>query len=225
MKKLLMFGLVLALVLPVMAMAEDRLPSKDAFHLDGRIFGLGYMFGTWRSADDSKATYDWANLGFDLGKGAEVKLGYLIARHHDVGVKMGLGVTSYFVTNKFDGKKVGDTHTSASTDFRLAAYYNYNFTIKGWLMPYVGPYMGLDYASTGFKQGKSKNDSSTASLLFGGEGGIKIFPIKNAFIDLGMDMEGRASSNVSKQDSFKSVRYSGVDLGLGMFAGMGIFFQ
>ena len=52
MKKIMLLVLVLALI-PQVVLAEDKLPEKSAFHMDGRFFGLGYMSGSWAKSHES----------------------------------------------------------------------------------------------------------------------------------------------------------------------------
>ena len=160
-----------------------------------------------------------------MGKGAEMKLGYFFASHNDIGVILGLGFNNNVQAFKFDKKKKGDNATTNSTDARVALYYNYDFAAKGWLMPYVGPYFGLDYMANNFKQGPNKDNSSLVSPLAGLEAGIKFFPIKNAFVDLGANFEIRSSTSTSKIDSDPSIKYAGFDTGIGAFMGLGLYFQ
>ena len=234
----IILGLVLmaALALPGVALAQDRVPVDGAFHIDVRALTFFDIdLDALVRDDDPEDTEADATYRFVLGNNSGVggKIGYLIAGHHDVGGHLALGY--YQNVGVFDPEDDDIDETVIRTDglsFRLAAYYNYNFHAHGWLMPYVGPLVGIDIttATTVDESDDAPDDNgvttTSVSPIFGLEGGIKLFPYEHVAFDIGLvttyGLHARKTS--FENDDFDDDDWAGGTFDLGVHAGLNIYF-
>ncbi|MDP8254591.1 MAG: hypothetical protein P9M14_02470 [Candidatus Alcyoniella australis] len=222
--------LSLLLLLPAAAMAQSRLPQDGSFHLDLRALTL-FNYGVLNlERDDPADTESSGILSGGLGlNGMGVKVGYLINGHHDVGAHLLFGGTDTGTTTAYDaGGDDLEYHTN-DTRFRIAGFYNYNFHVNDWVMPYVGPLVGVDtWISTAedLNDGDSKTTTTWLTPYGGIEGGVKLFPFEHVAFDLGGMVTAGSASRVTAfgNSELDDDQWSGARIDFGTYAGLNIYF-
>ncbi|MDP8255119.1 MAG: OmpA family protein [Candidatus Alcyoniella australis] len=230
--------LAAAIVLPCAAFAEDDattenlLPAGTVFHLDPRwvtIFDLGiFTVDQDKQVDQTTTT---VNAGGVLGSSLYgMKLGWLINGHHDVGLHVLAGLTDTLVRIDPEAQGVESTnvHTTGG-NYRAALYYNYNWHANNWVMPYLGPLVGVQGEVDRVVYEESDGDNYTRNLFgpFGGlEVGVKLFPYKHVAFDIGAMGSYGAGAQQVDYDADKTVDDDGVTgkLNVGAYAGLNIYF-
>jgi len=222
--------LALALIAPVALAEGSKLPQEGSFHVDVRALTL-FDYGISNlERDDPADTQTGGLLSGGLGlNGMGVKIGYLINGKHDVGGQLLFGGSDNVTSTEYDaGGDAVDYHTN-DTSFRVAGYYNYNFHVNDWVMPYVGPLVGIETTMTTTENPDEEDSkvSTTVLMPFGGvEGGVKLFPFEHVAFDLGALVTGGSvdSTTTFGDDSLEDDEWSGSEINVGAFAGLNIYF-
>ncbi|NLH48084.1 MAG: hypothetical protein GX444_05705 [Myxococcales bacterium] len=234
-------ALLFVLVIPFAASAEEPilLPEQDSFHLDVRFLSLFNISAIGLSDVDEDTTDNEALVNFDSmtgGSTAGLKLGYLMNGHHDVGAHV--MAINLMQTNAVQPKDDdADVRTSQNSIWRgrLAGYYNYNFRPSTFVMPYVGPVLGIDVETQSWTEQVGDEDKTTFTRtyvkpLLGAEGGVRIFPVKNVAFDFGLLVAGGPAVRVDKVNEDDLDRNpeknnaSGAGIDIGLNAGLSVFF-
>ncbi len=210
---------------------EDFVPTTSVFHLDIRALTVFDVKGTGLMRTESPD--DEMGIGQSLsglGSGVGVKMGYLIDGHHDVGGHLQYGNSTVVTRFEPEDERADKIETRTSLgSFRAAAYYNYNWHVKGWVMPYVGPVIGIDTDYYNFKD-LDDDDSEVTRILFtpfvGVEGGVKLFPMKNVAFDLAMTTTAGPTAYVTTYGSDKDDdKFGGGSIDLAFHAGLCVYFE
>lgn len=224
------------LVLPVLA-AADEYPTEGCFHMDFRWASLINLKSATVTNDDEDIEQDkaLADMEFGLGRSAAaMKIGYLIKGSHDVGGHFLLDWTSEGEVIK---PEEGDDITAgdATMTLLLAPYYNYNFHVNGWLMPYVGPLVGIEMIQSAIVTDDGENEDIvttawTSAPFIGVEGGLKMFPYEHVAFDIGLlgyyGIFGEKTSFEldSADENPEDSEWSGGVIDIGIHGGLNIYF-
>jgi hypothetical protein len=238
------FGLTLILIFAFASLAiaeekaedskagdKDYIPMISTFYFDVRALTVFDMTGTGLERDEDPKDELGIGSGFGgLGSGVGVKLGYLINGHHDVGGHLqyrNATVQTYF--NPEDEKADEVETRTESGNLRMAAYYNYNWNVKGWVMPYVGPVLGFDVQYSQFRDLDDDDEEIKTGMVtpfVGVEGGVKLFPMKNVAFDISMISSAGPTVYVNRYgDDREDDDYYGASFNLALNAGLCVYFD
>ena len=206
---------------------DERLPQEGSFHIDARPWMLvnisSRLIELNDDAEDELRQYVSNSLpGF--------KFGYLFAGRHDVGAHFytsALWTQSYYRPGG-DQDNQTDTQTSSASS-RFLPYYNYNFHPSNWVMPYVGPVLGV--ASTIFEFTDHENEDvnykvTDMTLLGGVEGGVKLFPFPHVAFDLGALLAAGPTWRITEynDDSRDDEDWAGHEIVFDAYVGVNVYF-
>jgi len=213
-------------------MVESKLPQEGSFHLDLRALTL---FNTsialiQRDEDPNDEQSIIVSKGALGTTWAGAKIGYLIGGHHDVGGHLLLSWNTDERVLDPEDDDIDEVETLESeVNFRLAAYYNYNWHVSTFVMPYVGPLVGFETWVLHWED-KEIEDSGVNHVNFGAwvgvEGGVKLFPFEHVAFDISM-MGTYASIGevVSYEDEdIDEDVWLGGRFEIGLHAGLNIYF-
>ena len=229
--------LIAALALPGAVFAaeqgddETKLPQSTAFHLDARwatIFDVGA--GTWEQEKQADQRVDTVGAGGFLGNSMYgMNLGWLVDGHHDVGFHLLFGMND--TTTKYDPEAAGAATTKTRlihTAYRAAFYYNYNWHPNTWVMPYLGPLVGVQGSVDRNINSGHRNNSTRQDFGFlpGLEVGVKLFPFQHVAFDLGVTGTYAFGRQRIDYDAAKNVDDKGAfgQLNVGAYAGLNVYF-
>jgi len=225
-------GLTFLLASASIGLAEDLLPQQGAFHLDLRALNMlnisgGNLAHDGDPADKEKFTTLTGSLGSTV---TGMKIGYLISGYHDVGAHFLFSHST--VWREFDPEDSAaekEKTRDRISDFRMVAYYNYNFHAGSFVMPYVGPMLGVYQRTDAFTNPDDSNQDTTTvnnGGIFGVEGGVKLFPYQHVAFDLGLmfDYASIGQNTSYGDDRLEDDKWKGGSLEFGIVGGLNVYF-